>query len=56
MIVCLPLESNIFDEADFMKQKETLPKTSIQPADEEPAPAGVKDMEEEILSATKRRY
>lgn len=55
MIVCLPLESNIFDEADFMKQKETLPKTSIQPADEEPAPAGVKDMEEEILSATKKK-
>ncbi len=55
MIVCLPLDSNIFDEADFMKQKEAIPESSVQSIDEEPAPAEVKDMKEEFLPAIKKK-
>ncbi|WP_300701496.1 hybrid sensor histidine kinase/response regulator transcription factor [Bacteroides sp.] len=55
MIVCLPLDRNVFDEADFMKQKEIMPEISVQPADEESVFTGVKGMEDEFMPSTKKK-
>lgn len=55
MIVCLPLDRDLFNEADFMKQKEAMPETSVQSADEEAVSVGVKDMENEFLPSTKKK-
>lgn len=54
MIVSLPLDSTLFDEADFMKQKEILPE-GTQPAGEEAAPTDIKDMEAEFVSSNKKK-
>lgn len=55
MIVCLPLDKDLFDETDFMKQKEVIPEVSVQSADEEPISVGVKDMKDEFLPSTKKK-
>lgn len=55
MIVCLPLDSSIFAEADFMKPKETAPEKNVQPADAEAVPDGVKDLKEELLPSVKKK-
>lgn len=54
MIVSLPLDSSLFDEADFMKQKETMPE-GTQSATEEAAPTDIKDMEDEYVSSNKKK-
>ena len=55
MIVSLPLDKTIFNEADFMKQKETIPEVPIQPINEVAAPIEIKDMEGEFMPSTKKK-
>ena len=55
MIVCLPLDRNIFDDEDFMTQKESIPATIMQPIDEESVPAAMKDPEDEFMPSTKKK-
>ena len=55
MIVCLPLDSHVFNDADFMKQKVTVQETTVQPADEETAPTDIKDLEDEFLPSNKKK-
>lgn len=56
MIVCLPLDSSIFDAADFMKLKEPVQEATVPPAaGEEATSAELKDIEEEFLPSTKKK-
>ena len=55
MIVRLPLDSSIFANADFMKQKETGLEIVMKTAGEETVPTDIKDMENEFLPSTKKK-
>ncbi|MCD8184526.1 MAG: response regulator [Bacteroides sp.] len=55
MVVCLPLDSSIFDAADFMKQRDTVQETTVQPESEEAGPAELKDMEAEFVPSVKKK-
>ena len=55
MIVCLPLDSNIFDDADFMKQKETVQETAVQSKGEDILPADIKDIENGLSLSNKKK-
>lgn len=55
MIVCLPLDRNIFDDEDFMTQKESVQATIMQSIDEESTPAAMKDPEDEFMPSTKKK-
>lgn len=56
MVVCLPLDKTLFDESDFMKQKESLSEPITESADgSEETTVGIKDMESEFLPSSKKR-
>ena len=55
MIVCLPLDGSVFNEADFMKQKEAAPETASETTGEEVLPADIKDMESEFVPSNKKK-
>ena len=55
MIVYLPLDSSIFNETDFMKQKETTQETIMEITDKEALPVDIKDMGSEFMPANKKK-
>ena len=55
MIVYLPLDSSIFNETDFMKQKETKQETIMEITDKEALPVDIKDMGSEFMPANKKK-
>lgn len=56
MVVCLPLDHTIFNEADFMKQKETGQEETMQPViDEAVKPIEMKGLEEGLLHSNKKK-
>lgn len=55
MIVCLPLDSSIFDDADFMKQKEIVQETAVQSKGEDILPADIKDIEDGLSFSNKKK-
>ena len=56
MIVCFPMDSSIFNNADFMKPKEAIPAVLPPSATEEVVPSvEIKDMEEELLHSNKKK-
>ena len=55
MIVCLPLDCSVFNDTDFMKQKETIQETIVKSTGEETIPIAIKDMEEEFLPSNKKK-
>ncbi|RGN40300.1 hybrid sensor histidine kinase/response regulator transcription factor [Bacteroides oleiciplenus] len=55
MIVCLPLDSNIFDDTDFMNQKETVQEATVQPKGENVLPTDIKDIEDGLSLSNKKK-
>lgn len=55
MIVCLPMDSSIFADTDFMKQKDTVQETGRQTEGEKEVPTDIKGMENEFLPSTKKK-
>lgn len=55
MVVCLPLDTSVFADTDFVKPKETVTEVAAQPAGEETVSVDIKDMESEFLPATKKK-
>lgn len=55
MIVCLPLDSRIFSEADFMKQKEETVENMQDSGAGEPLSIHIKEMEDEHLRSVKKK-
>lgn len=55
MIVCLPLDSGIFNETDFLEQNEKQPDVPVSHTDKEEIPGVVRDMEDEFLPSTKKK-
>lgn len=55
MIVCLPLDSSSFSDADFMKQKKNAQEATMQPVIEEAVSVSIEDMENEFLPSNKKK-
>lgn len=55
MIVCLPLDSRIFNDTDFLKQKETEPEELMKQESETLPSTEMKDLEGELLHSNKKK-